>query len=126
MSWKPEAKVLTNRAGVTLLTVPLPLLATSRLPEESNASSWGRLNPEAKVVLNVLAVSLAVSLSVLNCTVGSGSGSVMARVFTDGLPRLAPEDVPRVRVSVSAGSGVREQCAGDGGGCLTGRDDQRA
>ena len=62
-------------------------------------------------MLNVPALTLTVSLPVLNCTV---AGSLMVSVLTEGLPRLAPPvGVPRVKVSVWAGAGVGEQRAGD-------------
>ena len=38
-------------------------------------------------MLNVPALSLTVSLPVLNCT---AAGSLMVSVLTEGLPRLAP------------------------------------
>ena len=54
-------------------------------------------------MLNVPALSLTVSLPVLNCTV---AGSVMVSVLTEGLPRTAPPvGVPRVKVSVWLGPG---------------------
>ena len=42
--------MLTTPAGVTLLTVLLPELATKRLPDESKARPSGSSNPEAKVL----------------------------------------------------------------------------
>ncbi len=54
-------------------------------------------------MLNVPALSLTVSLPVLNCT---AAGSVMVSVLTEGLPRATPPvGVPRVNVSVWVGPG---------------------
>ena len=54
----PVAKRLTTPAGVTLLTVLVPLLATYRLPAASKLMSSGPLNPVAKRLTTPAGVTL--------------------------------------------------------------------
>ena len=61
-------------------------------------------------MLNVPALSLTVSLPVLNCTV---AGSVMVSVLTEGLPRAAPRGCAQGECQRLAGAGVGEERAGD-------------
>ena len=57
--------------------------------------------------LNVPVVTFTVSRAVPNCTV-AGSGSVIVRVLTDGLPKTAlPVGVPRMKASVWMGPGSK-------------------
>ncbi len=88
-----------------LVVTPLKAVPATAVPPTVNGTDMGTVGLPAIVtgMLNVPALSLTVSLPVLNCTAG---GSVMVSVLTDGLPRSPPPvGVPRVKVSVWLGPG---------------------
>ena len=84
---------------------PLKAMPETAVPPSVNGTVTVPVGlPESVTgMLNVPALSLTVSLPVLNCT---AAGSVMVSVLTEGLPRAAPPvGVPRVNVSVWLGPG---------------------